>query len=281
MKKINCKSCGSNTITSLYEKDETDGVCLCQNCGLIFTITGLEIREIEQAYNLSYYQKWDREFDSRINMWANRFKRLSLYAKPGKLLDIGCGLGEFAILAKKNGWDASVTEISKHAIDTLKDNNGIKAYHGDINKLNLENKQFDAITMWHVLEHMDNPKESLIKVHNLLKDSGLLIIEVPNADYLVQLIKNLLKTKNKFSSFVISSGQEPHLIHFSLKSLAYLLKNTGFKIKKVHVGIYGEHQNGIIRKLKSKIFNFITIVTYLITRKNIGVTTMLYAVKNN
>jgi 2-polyprenyl-3-methyl-5-hydroxy-6-metoxy-1,4-benzoquinol methylase len=197
----------------------------------------------------------------------------------GSLLDVGCGLGDFVTIAKNNGWDVTATELSKYAADYVLKAAGIDVIHGEISNVDFGFKKFNVITMWRVLEHMDDPLKALKIVHHLLKEDGLLVVEVPNAYYLVQLLKNYLKTRNFFSSFILDGSPEPHLVHFSVESLKKLLADTGFRIKNIYVGIYGEHQSGILRRLKSKIYNISTILVYLLSRKNIGVNTRIYAVK--
>lgn len=94
----------------------------------------------------------------------------------GSLLDVGAGTGDFLIAAKNNGWKVFGVEPNKNALK-LASEKGIEL---ELNLDKFVGNQFDVVTLWHVLEHIPNLEETVIKLSNLVKPNGTLIIAVPN-----------------------------------------------------------------------------------------------------
>ena len=109
---------------------------------------------------------------------------LKLYQKP-HVLDIGCGKGSF-LHALKNKFNTNVCGIDfdQESVDYCQHVLGIDVYLGNIATLENLDKNFDVITMWHFLEHEYNPLNTLKSLHRILRSTGRLVIEVPNAESL-------------------------------------------------------------------------------------------------
>ncbi len=101
--------------------------------------------------------------------------------KPaGKILDVGCGRGYFLLACRKYGYEVEGVDITAAAASHVQGEFKIKVYIGEFDKLDFGTDSYDAITMWHSLEHTADPNSYLIKVRQLLKDDGILIVDVPN-----------------------------------------------------------------------------------------------------
>ncbi len=100
----------------------------------------------------------------------------SLKGETGKLLDIGAGTGEFMKLAQENNWEAIGVEPNAKARN-IAQNKDVVLFE-DIGAL--EGKQFDVVTLWHVLEHLPDLEQTIIKIEALIKPGGVLIVAVPN-----------------------------------------------------------------------------------------------------
>lgn len=273
-----CRCCDGRDFKTLY-KSSNESVKKCLNCGVIFTEIMGEKPSFKDFYDQDYYEKWSKESFQRKKMWQGRFRQLQKRCHNGALLDIGCGLGDFIIIAKQKGWDVQGVELSSYAAKYVTNKEKIKVLCGEIQPGSFAAGAFDVVTMWHALEHVDSPGEILRTIKPILKKDGMLVIEVPNAYYLVQLIKNYLNSRNIFSSFVVQGQAEPHFFHFSVNSLRKILQDAGFVVQRVYVGTYGGHQKGLLRKLKSSFYNAVTVFVYLVTGINIGVVTRIYARK--
>jgi len=111
-------------------------------------------------------------------------RRLALLAHagarpPGKLLDIGAGRGRFVAHARAVGWDASGLEPSLRGVDGARAL-GIELRRGAIDDAEIAPGSLDAATLWHVLEHVDEPGRALERVAGWLRPGGALLVGVPN-----------------------------------------------------------------------------------------------------
>jgi len=140
-----------------------------------------------------------------------------LQPNRGLLLDIGAGTGDFLSVAKSSGWNVSATEPSLKA-RTIAESKGI--LFTDSTQTLPENS-FDAITMWHVLEHVPDPTVQIEELKRLLKPGGVIIIAVPNYK------SHDAKIYGKFwAAFDVPR----HLWHFSSKSIERLAEQSGLHL---------------------------------------------------
>jgi len=146
-------------------------------------------------------------------------------SKPaGRILDIGCGSGFFLVCAKEHNWDTYGTEVSEAAIGYARDILGLNVYEGNLESLELQEGFFVVVTIYHTLEHVGNPKRLLLAVRRVMKDKGLLVIEVPNAASFEAHYQG-----KKWEGWALPV----HFFHFSPQSLRMLLERCGFLMLKM------------------------------------------------
>ncbi|WP_343328481.1 class I SAM-dependent methyltransferase [Polaribacter staleyi] len=120
----------------------------------------------------------DKVYQSVKNRTLKRkLNLINSFKTPSKsILDVGAGTGDFLKVCAGNNWTVSGVEPSADARDIAK-KKGV-----DLQKdlLQINNKNFDVITLWHVLEHVENLSDYILKLKELLSDNGRLIIAVPN-----------------------------------------------------------------------------------------------------
>ncbi|MCR6641973.1 MAG: class I SAM-dependent methyltransferase [Sporocytophaga sp.] len=134
-------------------------------------------------------------------------------------MDIGCGTGYFLKKCQENGWRITGTEPDNGARQKAKDLTA-KEIYGNIDEIKAI-KEFNVITLWHVLEHIHDPVKALVKIKELLKDEGTLIIAVPNLE----------SNDSKYYQETWAAYDVPrHLYHFSKTALNNLLTQTGFQL---------------------------------------------------
>ncbi|AOW22086.1 methyltransferase [Urechidicola croceus] len=140
--------------------------------------------------------------------------------KSKKLLDIGCGTGDFLVASKNNGWEVYGVEPSEKAkkIAEVKLSSNISS---KISELTIE--KYDVITMWHVLEHVPNLIEYISQLKQLLKPNGTLIVAVPNYK---------CYDANYYGKFWAAFDVPRHLWHFSKKSIQDLFEKENMKVVK-------------------------------------------------
>jgi ubiquinone/menaquinone biosynthesis C-methylase UbiE len=107
---------------------------------------------------------------------------MRFHPQAGRILDIGCGRGIMLSQLKQRGWQATGTEISEE-LAAASQKSGITVHvQADLRDCRFEANSFDVITLWHTLEHIANPAETLAEIHRILKPNGVVLIEVPNFD---------------------------------------------------------------------------------------------------
>jgi len=97
----------------------------------------------------------------------------------GRVLDIGCGYGDFLMACRRKGWQVAGVEQDGAPIMELRRELGFEVVT-TTELAGLADASFDVVTMWHVFEHLAEPREKLREVLRLLRPGGRVIIEVPN-----------------------------------------------------------------------------------------------------
>ena len=152
-----------------------------------------------------------------------KLKLLNSFSKNKKnLLDIGCGTGDFLQIASKHGWSISGIEPNDQARALANKKTDNAVYDVDqLLKFNLE--KFDVITLWHVLEHLPNLNEQILKMEKLLKPNGTILIAVPN-------YKSF--DADHYKEFWAAYDVPRHLWHFSKASISSLVGDFGLTVIK-------------------------------------------------
>jgi ubiquinone/menaquinone biosynthesis C-methylase UbiE len=101
--------------------------------------------------------------------------------EPGRLLDIGCGDGEFSCRIKKRGWTVDGLDFDTVAARLAEERHGLKVNICSVEEMAYPDDSFDAVTMNHVIEHLVDPLAVLRNVHRVLKPGGSFIVVTPNA----------------------------------------------------------------------------------------------------
>lgn len=138
----------------------------------------------------------------------------------GKLLDVGCGAGDYLNLMRTRGWDVEGIDFDVEAAKNASERFGVKVYSGELEDMDYPDRCFDAITMNHLIEHVFQPVKLLQECRRILKPNGCLVIITPNSSSMGHL---------KFTKDW--RGLEPprHLHIFSSPSLKLLATKAGFK----------------------------------------------------
>jgi 2-polyprenyl-3-methyl-5-hydroxy-6-metoxy-1,4-benzoquinol methylase len=140
------------------------------------------------------------------------------------LLDVGCGNGTFLHIARSRGFVPHGMDVSARAVEIAQKQYGCPVRQGEIGSKAWDGFRFDFVTMFHVLEHMSDPRVALNHARNLLRPAGVLIIQVPN----VSSIQARL-----FGARWYGLDVPRHVINFTPKALTRLLQDAGFEFRLV------------------------------------------------
>ena len=141
-----------------------------------------------------------------------------------RLLDVGCGNGQYLLMAREAGWDVEGVDFDHEAIRICKDQ-GLNVHLGGLDILTERVDYYDVITLSHVIEHVHEPDALLKKTYALLKPGGMLWLSTPNID---SALSRIYKENWR--------GLEPprHLVLFNYSSLLSILKNNKFNNIRQH-----------------------------------------------
>ena len=233
---IKCPLCQSGELDHLflakdYISSESFNVYKCSRCDLAITETKSTNKNISEYYGRGYYGQRKFLVESAINfMRVRTVSNFKGFGLSPSLIDVGCGNGVFLRSLRERGWKSFGTEIAPP--DHFKDDLIKFIYKGDFMESNFRENSFDVVTMWHSLEHLPEPLQYFAESKRVLKQNGILLVEVPNfKSWQAKIFK-----ENWFHLDV-----PRHLFHFSPKSIRILFKKAGLKEIVVKRGslIYG------------------------------------------
>ena len=136
----------------------------------------------------------------------------------GRLLDVGCGNGDFLLFAQRAGWEAIGVEPDPKAVEIARAR-GLTVHHGGLETLHEAPETFQGITMNHVIEHVHYPRATLEQCYHLLKRGGWLWLETPNLD---------AQGHARYRENWVGLDIPRHLVVFTDRALLRLLRDVGF-----------------------------------------------------
>jgi 2-polyprenyl-3-methyl-5-hydroxy-6-metoxy-1,4-benzoquinol methylase len=228
-----CNLCGGAEIRVLESSPDGVRAVRCAACGLVRLDPPPDLSAVPQHYDEGYFRPWIEEQSSpRGRLWKKRLALLESHRKTGRLLDVGCADGAFLSAAKASGWTVTGTEVSDWAVKNIPAKLGAEVKAGDIASVDLPDGSFDAITMWHVLEHTPDPLADLRRIRALLKDDGVFIMAVPNERNMIFRTLYPL-ARGRFLRYYTPGERELHLFHFTAATLRAMLEKAGFKVLRI------------------------------------------------
>lgn len=200
----------------------------CPHCGLGKTHPFPERALLEKLYAPTEYRSHDRRFIPPVELLVKHFRKARLRgmkaagaAGTGRMLDIGCGRGMALQMAREEGWEVYGLEFNEDTAHYPRDVLGMDVRTGGVEDAGFEENSFDVISLWHVLEHLEDPVRTVDACFSLLRPGGLLVLAIPNFDS----FQSRLGGGDWFHLDVPF-----HLYHFSSSSLRSLLERNAFRI---------------------------------------------------
>ncbi|WP_276368218.1 class I SAM-dependent methyltransferase [Chryseolinea sp. H1M3-3] len=235
----NCPICnGKNFVPYLQCCDhsvtqETFSLIKCTKCGLVITSPRPDDLEIQKYYASSTYISHlgtAQTLLDRIYLFARSFtlrwkwsivERNILPTLEKKILDFGCGTGEFLRTAKQHSWNVAGVEPSENARTQASPEvfNHIKS-----SLPNFSNQTFNVITLWHVLEHVSDLDSTIGDLKNHLTQEGTLFIAVPNHSSW-----DGKHYQEKWAGYDVPR----HFWHFNSKNMLMLLENHSLELVEI------------------------------------------------
>lgn len=274
---VPCALCGSAPCSTLGVNDGLQ-VVRCHGCGLVYVNPQPTAPAVEAYYGAkellaqeswsSYFEHTERQL---ADLWHERLTDVSRWTNGGapRLLDIGCGCGEFLHFARLRGWQVSGFEFSSSVAELARQKYGHSLRVGNLEAMGFPARAFDLVTMWHVLEHLREPRAALERIATLLAPGGILALEVPNLDFLAR------------KSWRYPMSRTLHLYHFSPATLAALVEGAGFHVLECRPGHTGYLYNSRAKILAKKSLYAVNRVAHRCFGVNFGDSIRLFARRCN
>ncbi len=241
---VPCALCGCDATVPLAWNDGLH-VVRCRSCSLVYVNpqpTEAAIHRYYSAKELAAQESWSSYFEHTPQqlaaLWTSRLADVARWTdgRVPRLLDIGCGWGDFLHFACGRGWQVSGFEFSRSVARVAQEKYGLAVRVGSLEEMGFPEQSFDLITMWHVLEHLRDPLGALARIEKLLAPGGVLALEVPNLNFLVR------------KSWRYPMSRTLHLYHFSAVTLGALAERAGLQVLECRPG-----HTGYLYKSRSKV----------------------------
>ncbi len=224
---IPCPLCYSMQYRPSFEKDGFTFVN-CKECGLFYVTPRLRKTVIESFYRksaaISYFQEHilvPTSSARKEHIFVPRFAYIQeRVPDPGKLLDVGCGTGQFLEIAHEKGWQPYGVELNEFAVRYARDNFGFPIYDSSMESIDLASETFGVVTLWEVVAHLFDPPTILRECWRVLSPGGFLFLSTPNI--------------SGFEYRVLGSSHPNldglfFLNHFTPAAIQRLLEQAGFR----------------------------------------------------
>lgn len=171
------------------------------------------------------------------------------FKKAGKLLDVGCGTGEYIREINSFGWNTYGIDLFVATDPTQ------NIINGSAENISFGDKYFDVVRIWNVLEHCIDPHQVLKQINRVLIRNGYVLLYVPNYDSIDRKI---------FGKYWVSLEIPRHLFHFNYDGINNLLHSTGFKIQKIMFpGAPFTGLRSTLKKMKAQKVNSILLCIFI------------------
>ncbi len=194
----------------------------CSHCGFVYANPRWSEEELIAAYTAVEDDTYVSERSGRELTFRHHLRHLERRTGPGNgrsLLDVGAYIGVFVEVAQQAGWEASGVEPSDWAAAEAQ-KRGLRVIMGTQDAPELAGCQFDLITMWDVIEHVDDPAAEMDKAYHLLKPGGWLAVHTMDVG---SLTARLMGPRWPWY-------MDMHLHYFSRPTMKQMLTQAGFEV---------------------------------------------------
>lgn len=219
-----CSSCGV-----VYLWPQLDEQAVREMFARLYTVGEGSVPELRSYYAFTYEDRPDNPLVELYESWLDGIEAVR---PPGRLLDIGCGTGLFLAVARRRGWEPCGIDDCAEATAHARSHFGLDVKDGEFGAFAAQGRQFDAITMWDIIEHAREPVGLLRAAREVLAPGGVIGISTPNQKSILDIVAGALYRASggritwPLEKFYI----EQHFLYFSPATLQDALARAGLAV---------------------------------------------------
>lgn len=198
----------------------------CSACGLLFAPEP-SADELQDLYDEGYFEaypggeSYEQDPEQRRYEAARRMQLVRRFRRGGRLLEVGAAAGHFVEAARAAGFDPTGVEPAAELAQAATERLGLPVVAGFIEEVDLGAGAFDVACAWHVVEHLSDPHDAMVRLREALVPGGHLFIEVPNIASV-----QARRRRQAWANLDIPR----HVGHYTSEALRALLQNAGFHV---------------------------------------------------
>lgn len=244
---LRCRICGHQEHRILYQLT-TGNIVRCLGCQTVFRsnlVVGADHYALYQNKELMetpFYITNKLASDPNqepLRTYARGLTKLHQLGVHGRLLDVGCSYGAFMESARARGWETVGVELSANPAAFARASRGLNVFNGPVEAARFPARHFQAITLWDVIEHFDDPLGTLAELDRILAVDGVLLVFTINQASLLNTVGDLVyrATCRKWHRLMSLFYDIHHNFFFTPRTLAAVVLRAGrFEIADIDFG---------------------------------------------
>lgn len=234
---VECNLCGSTEwiVEHPAGRAQRNQIVRCRSCGLLYANPrsflvdheDYERRDVEHLLDgvetdrdHEYRWRYDKEVGQTRDYDKSRQRLNELYPGRGRLLEVGCSMGQLLQRFRADGWAVEGVDPWKEAA-AYAQGHGIPCRASTLEDAAFPDASFDVVVMLHVIEHVPDPRATLAEINRVLRPGGHLLLETPRLDGV------MYRTFGRRERSISCDG---HIYFFGFETLAKLCEASGFEV---------------------------------------------------
>ena len=263
---LRCRSCTQIYLYPLLSPEEIRAMF-----AQLYTSGEGSVPELKSYYAYCYD---DEPSNPLVQLYESWLDEIEKHHAPGRILDVGCGTGLFLAAAQRRGWQPFGIDDSEEATQYARDHFGLDVWVGDFKDFHAEDRRFDVITGWDILEHARKPIEVLEAMRSCLAPSGSVALSTPNQRNILDLVAGSLYrlTGGRATGYLEKFYIEQHFLYYTPQTLTAALERAGFEVVKM------AREGTDLRRLSLSPFMRLTLQSLFWVARLMGLETRLFAI---
>jgi len=246
---VRCPLCGADDARLLSVQKEVYGVVRCRVCGLTYLSPRPTKEGIAAIYDERYYKDpavgypdylktFHEHHETFMEIFGERLRAISQFKKGGRILEVGCAYGLLLDYFREHGWGTYGVELSETSARYAQAVMELEVQNVPLERAQFPDLFFDVILMLDVVEHLDDHKSAFNVVRRVLKDDGVLVVQVPYELFHWEKVLQAIAS-GKRPGAIAPDAVPAHLCFFTPRTLRLMLEKHGFRVLKRESGNYG------------------------------------------